>query len=117
MTQLPLDAYGVPLFDPLDVFGVKRSIELDDANGRFVFHATQDVEAILDRNKELANDPGRGYTPSRDMRHVAEIPLIVAEDWKNKYGLDWANKDHWPGIRRLLNSSEYSYLRTAPGVI
>jgi hypothetical protein len=85
------------LEDALDLYGVKRTLELDEGEGRFVFHATQDVEPILNRNKELFGDPGRGYTPSKDMRYVAEIPLIVAEDWKNRLGVDVFNKDHAGG--------------------
>lgn len=110
-----LDSTGVPLVDPLDLYGIKRTLVVED--DQFVFHATQDVEAILDRNKELANDGTRGYTPSKDMRYVGEIPLVVAEKWKNELGVDVFNKDHWPAVRRLLNSNEWRYLRTAPGTI
>ncbi len=89
---------------------------IDDVDG-LAFVTTQDVEPILDRNKELFNNGTRGYTPSRDLRHVAEIPLVVVEIWKNEHGVDCFNKNHAEGVRRLLNSSEYAYLRTAPGRI
>lgn len=87
---------------------------VDNIDG-LAFITTQDVEPILDRNKELFNNGSRGYTPSRDFRHIAEIPLVVAEIWKNVHGVDCFNKDHAEGVRRLLNDPQYLYLRTAPG--
>jgi hypothetical protein len=88
---------------------------IDDDMEGLVFTTTQDVEPILDNNKALYNDGSRGYTPSRDLRHIAEIPLVIVEKWKNDYGVDCFNKDHAEGVRRLLNSNEFLYLRTAPG--
>jgi hypothetical protein len=90
--------------DPLEMFGIKRTV-VDNGDG-LVFHATQDVEAILDNNKAEYNNGLRGYTPSRDLRKIAEIPLLVAEDWRNRFGVDV-----------FLNSNEYLYLRTAPGCV
>lgn len=84
------------------------------ADGTFTVSATQDVEAILERNKELQNHSD-GYTPSRDLRYVAEIPLVVAEEWMKKYGVDVLDPNHKAAVRRLLNSNEYRYLRTAAG--
>lgn len=77
--------------------------------------AEQDVQAILDHNKQSQADPGRGYTPSRDLRKVAEIPLIVAELWKNTLGVDVFDKNHAPAVRRLLNDPDWLWLRSAPG--
>lgn len=74
---------------------------------------TQDVEPILDANKRLYND-GDGYTPSRDYRRAASIPLIVVEQWLRE-GVDVYNRDHAEEVKRRLNSSEWAYLRTAPG--
>jgi hypothetical protein len=81
----------------------------------FTVVRTQDVEPILDRNRALQNHGHNGWTKDRAFRHVAEIPLVVAEDWMKKYGVDVFNKDHGPAVRRLLNSSEWSYLRTSGG--
>lgn len=73
-----------------------------------------DVEPILEHNKALhaLND---GYSPSREWRRAASIPLAVVEKWKNELGVDLFNPDHRPAVRRLLNSNEYAFLRTAPG--
>ena len=74
----------------------------------------EDVEPILEANKALAAS-GDGYSPSRELRRAASIPLAIVEKWKNELGVDVFNPDHKPAVRRLLNSSEYLYLRTAPG--
>lgn len=74
----------------------------------------QDVEAILDANKHDHNHVS-GYSPTRDIKHVARIPLIVAMIWLKQYGVDVLNKDHKAAVARLLNSNEWSYLRTGGG--
>jgi hypothetical protein len=76
---------------------------------------TQDVEAILDNNKALQNHGHNGWTETRNMRHVAEIPLVVAEIWRERYGVDVFDQNHAPAVRRLLNDPEWGYLRTSGG--
>ncbi len=76
---------------------------------------TQDVEPILKRNIDFQNEHD-GYTPSKDMKYVAEIPNVIIEQW-NKEGVNFYDKNDWPEIKRRLNSSEYQYLRTGLGRI
>jgi hypothetical protein len=93
--------------------GIKHFID-DDEHGRFRIVSLGDAEAILERNKAMAthND---GYSPSRELRRVASIPLIVMLKWLNEEGwwaLDPANEGK---LKTKLNSIEYLHLRTAPG--
>jgi len=97
----------------VDEWGMRTRI-FDDVDGVGV-KTSQDVEPILEANKDSYNSGRDGFTPSRAMKKVAEIPLVVAEKWRNEYGIDVLDKDHAPAVRRLLNSSEWLYLRTAPG--
>ena len=92
--------------------GVDWKMRDDGVNAQFL--ATQDVTALLDQNKAMAthND---GYSPTRELRRVASIPAIIASEWLTKHGVDMNNPDHWDGVKRLLNSNEYLYLRTAVG--
>lgn len=83
-------------------------------DGDFAIQTFGDVQPILDFNKEMANS-GDGYTPSRDMRRIASIPLVILEKWKNEMGVDIFNKDHARKIRQLLNDPDWRYLRTSPG--
>jgi hypothetical protein len=87
---------------------------VEDSDGSLVVHRLADVEPLLELNKALATS-GDGYTPSRDLRRAASVPMAIIEKWRNEHGIDLFNPDHMPAVRRLLNSSEYMYLRTAPG--
>jgi hypothetical protein len=97
------DGSTVEYFDDEGVLGVNRS---------------QDVEAILDANKAMVNQ-NDGYSDSRNTRRVASVPNVVIEKWLIEEGLDIFSQD--PAMKRRvrakLNSSEYAYLRTAPGRI
>lgn len=87
---------------------------VEDGDGSLVVHREADVEPILELNKALLAS-GDGYTPSRELRRAATIPLAVIEKWRNELGVDVFNPDHIGAVRKLLNSNEYAHLRTAPG--
>lgn len=97
--------------------GIRHEWERGD--GVNLIHSSVDVEPMLDRNKAMAthND---GYSPSREMRRVASIPAIVRLKWLNEEGWDCFNT-HDPDVlkklKQKLNSAEFLYLRTAPGVL
>ena len=74
----------------------------------------QNVEPYLNRNKLLYNNPEL-RSKDKDMKHFASIPNGVQEKWLREYSVDVWNKDHWPAVKRLLNSPDWRYLRTAPG--
>jgi hypothetical protein len=87
-------------------------VPIDDDT--FVVTATQDVGPILDANKEDQSF-ATGYSPSRDLKHVARIPLVVAEHWLNKYGVNVLNPNHKAAVRKLLNDHDWLFLRTGGG--
>ena len=66
------------------------------------------TKAILDQNKEAAN-----HTSGRmgDMAKVASIPTSVAYEWITKFGVNLWNPQHQDAVKRLLNSSDYRYLK------
>lgn len=94
-------------FDPLT--GVKTFHIYDEHTDETTIYYEQDVEPILDLNKACQND---SMDKSSDMWLAAKIPLMVQAEWLTKYGIDVYNKDHWDGVKKLLNSSDYRYLRT-----
>lgn len=104
---------GVPLhFD--GAYGLLSNFHTEPDGERFAVETVADVEPIIDLNKALAND-GDGYSPSRELRRIASIPLVIVEKWKNEFGVDVFNKDHAQAVRRLLNDPDWRYLRTSPG--
>lgn len=91
-----------------------RTRLVEDGDGSLIVHREADVEPLLEANKALYAS-GDGYSPSRELRRAASIPMAIIEKWKNELGVDVFNPDHMPAVRRLLNSNEYAFLRTAPG--
>jgi hypothetical protein len=100
----------IPLFT--STAGVDWSM-IREGDGSLRFKASQDHEAVLDRNKAMAttND---GYNKDRTMRRVATIPAIVWLKWKNE-GWDAYAPENADKLARKLNDAEWAYLRTAPG--
>ncbi len=109
MTRRVLD------FDPMT--GLLEFHSYDPATDTTVIESVQDVAPILERNKALQGHDDGGWSPSRDLRRAAAIPDIIILKWRRDEGIDVFNRDHWPAVKRKLNSSEYRYLRTAPGRI
>ena len=74
----------------------------------------QDCAPVLEANKSAAtfND---GYSPSRELRRAASIPLIVILKWLNEEGWFALDPACAGKLKEKLNSSDYRYLRTAPG--
>lgn len=105
---------AVYFFDRDPWSGAVSTFEYDEANDIAIIHRKEDVEPILEHNKKLATE-GNGYSPDRSIRRAASIPMGVVALWKEKYGVDIFNKNHEAAVRRLLNSNEWAYLRTAPG--
>jgi hypothetical protein len=88
----------------------------DPMTGDLTVIRSEDVEPALEINKSLYTS-GDGYSPSRELRRAASIPLSIVEKWKNELGVDIFNPDHLPKVRELLDSNEYRFLRTAPGTL
>src|SRR5262245_32377197 len=103
------------LLDSDRVTGVAEYHGYDDLTDRTIIETVQDVAPILERNRALQNADDQGWSGSRDLRRAATIPDIIILKWRNEYGIDVFNRDHWPAVKRLLNDPEWRYLRTAPG--
>lgn len=85
-----------------------------DQDGKLVVNRVQDVEPVLEHNRALRLHDD-GYSPSREMKRVASIPMIVVERWLNE-GFDIFDPNNKVELRRRLNSSEWAALRTSEGV-
>lgn len=77
--------------------------------GEFALHYTQDVEPLLDRNKACQSER---LDRKSEFRHYASVPVTVQYQWIKEYGVDPLAPEHQDLLTRLLNSSEYRYLRT-----
>jgi hypothetical protein len=81
-------------------------------NGKFKIAQSQDVEAILKRNKALRNDGQYKRDGIKsDWYHFASVPNSVLHELLVKYHLDWNNKDDLPKIEKVI-ARDYKYLMT-----
>lgn len=98
---------------------VRRRVFCDVEGGRekVVIEQSQDVEDILAANRRLMNANGSGTSSlwqGREYVKIATIPNIMIDQWAQK-GLNFYDPNDAKIIKRLLNDSDYSKLRTAPG--
>ena len=96
-------------YDPL----TKTSTYFESqGNGKFVIAQQQDVKAILEHNKRLANDTSyKRQGIKSDWYHFATVPTTVLHEILTKYNLDWNNKDDLPKIEKILQR-DYKALLT-----
>jgi len=111
---------GEKQFLPLgyDHEGVKEEIafdwDLQQATIKRTFDSSFHANEVLERNKTF-DSYSDGYTPSREMQHVASIPIGVIDLWIQKYGVDPTARGNEVLLMRLLNDPEWRELRTGPG--
>jgi hypothetical protein len=84
-----------------------RGLEDGSVDVKHVFH---DVSPILDANKRSQMDKA-GTRMGDGMEKVAHIPTAIIYEWINKHGINLYNPDHQDGVKRLLNSSDYRWLK------
>jgi|TARA_R110001606_G_C15307973_1_gene643325 hypothetical protein len=97
---------------------IKTEMLYDEIDARMFIKRTQDVQPILDRNKELANDNTKGFSESGDLRYVASIPFVVIEQWIKTDGVNFLNlrgPERTAYLRRKLNDPDNRFLRTSAG--
>lgn len=107
MDRFLLDASG----------GIITTVYHDEMADRTFLKETQDVEPYLKRNAYGRNHTD-GYTPSKDLRKVAEIPFVCIGLWKQIYGVDYLRlrgSEKRAFLRRVLNDPDLKNLRASPG--
>ena len=90
--------------------GVGKSIrgnEDGSVDVRHEFHGTSNK--IIDANKRAQVDTMN--TRMGEMEKVASIPVAVMYEWLTKFGVNARNPTHQDGVVKLLNSSDYRYLK------
>ena len=90
--------------------GIGRRVAPRYENGKALLDIeyAQRIDTILKDNREEQRD----FTQRKDyFRKVASIPMIVIIQWRNM-GIDLFNDDHLPKVKQMLDSPEWSWLRT-----
>jgi hypothetical protein len=90
----------------------------DDGEGGGVVRTVQDVTAIVERNKAMANE-NDGYNKSRDFKRAGTVPYLTLYKWIAEAHLEPNDPDFTDKLNKLiiakLNDSDYRHLRTIPG--
>lgn len=101
-----------------EVDGVVSEVHYDELTDVTTINRTQDAEPIVERNK-LLQAHGDGYSPSRELRHTASIPLVVWERWNTETSGRLMNgmgrQEKAAFLRRKLNDPEWRWLRASSG--
>jgi hypothetical protein len=91
--------------------------DYDEMEDRTIITTKQNLDDIFRSNKAAFNGYDRHLARASEMRRVASIPNVVIEKWLTEDGVNVYNPDHWPAVRRKLNSAENRFLRTSPTVV
>jgi|TARA_B100000519_G_C14084084_1_gene363003 hypothetical protein len=89
--------------------GKNQIFHYHNPTGEFAIEHIEDIQPLIDSNKKLQQED---HHRADEFRLSARIPMTVVYEWKRTYGVDLFNKDHKEGVRKLLNSPEYRYLKT-----
>jgi hypothetical protein len=89
-------------------------LKLDRTDKLIVAHTMQDVEPILERNKQLRSMPQK----SDWGRHIASIPNVILVKWLNEEyvrgntHLRMYTKEFDELVEKKLKDPDWAYLRT-----
>lgn len=78
-----------------------------DEDGKIVISRTQDIQDILDFNKERNID---GHNRKSDMRLAGSIPFVVIEMWMKECGAKLGSQEFAEYVKKKLMSGDYSKL-------
>jgi hypothetical protein len=103
-------------FDQDPLTGAVETFDYDEMTETAVIHRRSvDLTPLLDANKEMANHGTRSRAApgEMDVRLEARLTPEIQLLWLQKHGVRAWDKNHAEGVKRLLNSNEYRYLRTS----
>ena len=78
-----------------------------DEDGKIIINRSQDVQRILDFNKERNID---GHNRKSDMRLAGSIPFVVIEQWMRESGCKLGSPEFLEYCKKKLMSGDYSKL-------
>lgn len=96
--------------------GIVEHLVFDDSEKKVHLQRQSDVTANIEQNKREFNETRSKWRDGLGDK-VASIPMGVVLEWKQRYGIDVFDRNHWPAVKRLLNDPEWRHIRTRPGVI
>jgi hypothetical protein len=103
------------LFDHDPLTGITEWFEYDHSDDTFTIQSSQDVDALVEANKDRFNHFSSGADSWGDgiggRTWVASIPLNIFFELKKRFGND---QEAW---KRWLNDPDNRAFRTRPGTV
>jgi hypothetical protein len=92
--------------------GVTDYLDIIEEGGQLtaVAEFVQDVQPLIDRNKELANVGATDIGVKKGLWHYCSIPMTVVIELRQK-GVNVFNPDHHKRVFQEINQN-YAYLKT-----
>ena len=87
-----------------------------DRPDEFVVKHTARFDGLVDLVGKMRNEEVRFFKNDKEMRHVAEIPGIVIEQYCFQSGVSWA--EFWADdkhIKKICNDPDLAYFGVTPG--
>ena len=78
-----------------------------EEDGKLIINRSQDIQRILDFNKERNID---GHNRKSDMRLAGSIPFVVVEMWMRESGLKLGSQEFAEYVKKKLMSGDYGKL-------
>jgi hypothetical protein len=83
------------------------STSIKEEDGKVHISRTQDIQRILDWNKERSIE---GHNRKSDFRHAGRIPNVVVEMWLRESGLKLGSKEFQEYVKKKLMTGDYGRL-------
>ena len=89
----------------------------DESEGKFHIERSQDVTPVIEANK-IKQSLGEGVSKSKELNHVASIPLVIVEQLAKKGIMSPTGdiKDH-KRFKQWLNNSDNRAFRVWTGTV
>lgn len=84
---------------------------------KIAIETRKDVSDVLDHNRKLRNEFNGFRHKGAGMNHVAHWDQVHIEMWRNMYGVDVLNPDHWDKVKQLLNDPDWRYLKVVDATL
>lgn len=90
--------------------GLTEVFHWDESEKRFAIEYKQDAEPTVNLAKAIDSETG-GWSPTREWKHVASVPVTVQLQMIQRYGADPFKRGNEDLLKRVLNDPEWRYLR------
>lgn len=88
--------------------GMEEWFHWSEADRQFAIEYRQPLDEMFTRIREESADTG-GWSKSRELRHVATVPVTAQLDMVKRYGPDILKDQR--AFRRVLDDPDWRYLR------